>query len=46
MEYRLVDMNWVEFQRFSLLVCSKYLLVEGGSAVASKAWGIRKLVEK
>ena len=39
-------MNWVEFQRFSLLVCSKYLLVEGGSAVASKAWGIRKLVEK
>lgn len=24
----LVDMNWVEFQRFSLLGCSEYLLME------------------
>ena len=44
-EYILVDMNWAEFQMFSLLVHSKYLLVERGKFNGFKGMGHKK-VEK
>ena len=41
-EYILVDMNWVEFQMFSLLVRSKYLLLERGKCSGFKGMGHKK----